>query len=244
MPPHPSPLLTDRMQAQIDAWRTNDDTRAIFLDCYRLMTANMLIALDQDEFSDQAWVGTLLHRFADYYFDALDAYERDDPATPPIWRMTHQIARSNGALVLQHLMLGVNAHINYDLVLTLADLLEPEWAALDAEQRRQRYADHSHVNLVIARTIDTVQDQVITRLTPAFFVVDRLLGRVDEWSTARLINVWRDTVWHRAVEILDSPGVSARAAIRHHVEEVTLRRAHTILQPASIPALRALLVPP
>jgi hypothetical protein len=235
--------LTNRMQTQIDQWHADGDSRAIFLDCYRLMTANMLIALEQDEFTDPVWVHSLLHRFADYYFDALDAYERDDPAMPQVWRMTHQIARSNGALVLQHLMLGVNAHINYDLVLTLADLLEPEWATLDGEKRRQRYADHSHVNLVIARTIDTVQDQVITRLTPAFFVVDRLLGRVDEWATARLISVWRDTVWHRAVEVLDAPGVSARAAVRHHVEEVTLRRAHTILQPVNLPALRTLFGP-
>ena len=245
---HPTPpesrrpsLLTNRMQAQVDSWHTANDTRAIFLNCYMLMTRNVLLAVDNGEFADPVWVTRLLHRFADYYFEALDAFERADPATPPVWRLTHELARQPNVLVLQHLMLGVNAHINYDLVLTLAEILAPEWADLNPDQRHLRYADHTHVNNVIARTIDTVQDQVITRLTPAFFLVDKLLGRADEWATARLIATWRDDVWHSAVRLLDCCADSERADVRLGVEAATLRRADAILAPINVTALRTLL---
>ena len=36
----------------------------------------MLVALEQGSFEDVEWVDRLLHRFADYYFDALSCYER------------------------------------------------------------------------------------------------------------------------------------------------------------------------
>jgi len=45
------------------------------------------------------------------------------------------------ALTVQNLILGVNAHINYDLVLATADMLEPEWSQLDEERRQARHDD-------------------------------------------------------------------------------------------------------
>lgn len=235
--------IVERMQQQVATWSAAGDRRAVFLDCYRLMTANMVAALARGDFADSVWVDRLLHRFAGYYFDALLAYERDDPATPPIWRMAHQAAQQPRVLILQHLMLGVNAHINYDLTFTVVKLLQPEWETLDPAQQQQRFADYSLVNQIIAQTIDTVQDEVITRLTPAFFLVDTLLGRVDEWATVRLLTAWRDVVWSNALELLACRDHTSHAAVCHTVESVALRRAHAILNPTNLAALRALITP-
>ncbi len=73
----------------------------------------------------------LLHRFADYYFDALDAYDADPARTPAVWRVAHEATRAPRTSAVQHLLLGLNAPINYGLVRTLVDVLEPEWARLD-----------------------------------------------------------------------------------------------------------------
>ena len=51
--------------------------------------------------------------------------------------------------VLQNLLLGINAHINYDLVLTIYDMPAPEWERLTEEQRRRRFQDHCTVNVII-----------------------------------------------------------------------------------------------
>jgi hypothetical protein len=232
--------VTERMQLMVDRWQTTADARAIFLNCYLLMTRNMIKAVEAGEFYDATWVSELLHRFAEFYFDALVLYEQDPDAAPSVWRITHQAAAQHELLTIQNLMLGVNAHINYDLVLAVVEMLEHEWPTLTPNQRHQRYADHRHVNEVIARTINSVQDEVICRLAPAFYLIDRASGPLDEWLTERLICQWRDTVWHYAERFLNCETADERETLRLEVEQSTLQCANTILLTENIPLLRSL----
>lgn len=217
-----------RMAAQVATWQAHGDRRAIFLDCYLRMTRQMLVALDTGEFADPAWVTHLLDRFADYYFDALTAYEQG-AAAPAVWQVAHDAARRPETLTLQNLLLGVNAHINYDLVLVVAELLQPEWPQLTATQQHQRYADYTHVNVIIARTIDAVQDEIIEPGAPVLRIVDLLLGRLDEWATVRVLTGWREEVWQHAVAMLETTDAASRAELRNAVETTTLRRAAWVL---------------
>ena len=217
------------MAGRVHQWQACGDRRAIFLDCYLRMTRNMLAALADGEFCDGAWVDRLLCRFADYYFDALAAYERSDPATPPVWQIAHEAAATPGTMTLQNLLLGVNAHINYDLVLTLVEMLAPEWETLTEAERHARYSDYTYVNAVIARTVDVVQDEIVERATPALRLVDDLLGPVDEWVTEKVIVDWREEVWRHATAMLDISDLDARERQRQAVEAATLRRAELML---------------
>jgi hypothetical protein len=193
------------------------------------MTGNTLRALDEGQFHDPQWVSRLLHLFADYYFLALDAYEQNDARTPAVWRMAFDAAAQQQTQVLQDLLLGINAHINYDLVLTLVDMLEPEWAALSPDQRRQRYEDHSHVNTIIAATVDSVQDQVVTPDSRWLGVVDWVLGPLDEHMAARLIRGWREEVWQQAVQMLATADPDERADLRRLLADQSLERSQQIL---------------
>jgi hypothetical protein len=148
------------MQELVQTWEAASDRRAIFLNCYLLMTRNMLTAVDADEFIDRDWVYALLHRFADCYFGALEAYEQGNAGTPAVWQTAHDATREPQTHILQNMLLGINAHINYDLVLTLVDMLEPGWAQLSSLQRARRYTDHCRVNAVIGRTVDVVQERL------------------------------------------------------------------------------------
>ena len=78
--------ILDRMLGMVEAWDDARDRRSIFLRCYSLMTGNMLSSIERGEFHDNDWVRELLHHFAEYYFRALDAYERGDPGGPAGWR--------------------------------------------------------------------------------------------------------------------------------------------------------------
>ena len=188
-----------------------------------MMTRNMLSAIGQREFRDALWVDRLLRRFADYYFVALDAYELEPASAPAVWQLAHNTTRNPSAPPLQQLLLGVNAHINYDLVLTLVDLLAPEWEALSDGQRADRYADHCHVNDIIGRTIDAVQAQVLEPATPLLDIVDKIMGPLDEWLISRLIGSWRETVWQNATRLLETQEPSEQARLIHQVEEDTLK---------------------
>lgn len=211
-----------RMQALINRWQETDDARAIFLSTYRLMTHNMLAAIERQEFHDPDWVDRLLHRFADYYFSALQAYEQDRSAAPAVWQIAHDSCQVGKFFPLQQLLLGVNAHINYDLVLTLADMLAPEWQSLSGEQVELRRADHRKVNEIIARSIDAVQDQVLEPRQPGLSWVDDLLGGLDEHIIARLISRWRETVWENTARLLAASQPAQQAEIILQVEQQAL----------------------
>lgn len=213
------------MQTQIEHWEDQQDPRAIFLNCYQLMTANMLAAVERAEFEDNLWVEHLLHRFADYYFEALAAFEQQPASAPRIWSLTHERTIQAKILPIQMLLLGVNAHINYDLVLTLFELLQPEWPVLSSDQRQGRYRDHCQVNVIIGQTIDIVQDQVLEPAMPAMDLLDRWMGGLDERLISGLITRWRGTVWQHAEKMLDCEAAGTRQRLVLEVEEQVLRLA-------------------
>jgi Family of unknown function (DUF5995) len=212
-----APILV-RMQLQVQQWEDARDNRALFLRCYSLMTGNMLSALTRSEFDDHDWVNTLLHHFAGYYFTALDAYERDPVSAPAVWQQAFGAARDSAINPLQKVLLGINAHINYDLVLALADVLEPDWTAQPEPQRAIRYADHCRVNAVIGSTIDAVQSQILADSMQGMALLDRLLGPIDELIISRLIVHWRETVWKNATQLLSSVDGHERAQLIARVE--------------------------
>jgi len=218
------------MDGMIEHWAQSADRRSIFLNCYKLMTLSMLRAIEAGEFRDPQWVAALLERFADYYFIATQAYEEDNPGTPLIWRIAHDAARNPGTMVLQNVLLGINAHINYDLVLTLVDVLEPEKSQLDSLRRELRYKDHVYVNRVIALTVNRVQDEVLEPQAPYLDLVDKLLGPLDEWTISRLIAGWRDNVWEHALQVVDADSPARRQAVIQQVETSALYWANRILQ--------------
>jgi hypothetical protein len=233
--------VMQRMQAIIDGWEAASDRRAIFLGCYALMTRNMLTAITQGEFEDNAWVSTLLHHFADYYFNALQAYEAFPEKTPLVWRYAFDAASQPNIHVLRNLVLGVNAHINFDLVFALSDVLQSEWAAMTLEQRQSRYRDHCLVNKIIIDTIDSVQDQIVDRYDARMEVVDKILGPLDEWMTAWMIRDWREQVWLNAVQLVEALDEAERNTMMAAVEKHSLNRAYAILGEEGLTGLKDLI---
>jgi hypothetical protein len=219
-----------QMTMLVEQWETVHDRRAIFLGCYRLMTRNMLDAIEAGRFHDGDWVSRLLERFAGYYFAALQCFEQDRPNTPPVWKLAFDAAGDEDVATLQHLLLGVNAHINFDLVFSLYDLLQAEWAELTQEQREQRHADHTRVNHIIGETTDMVQDHIIERFSPWANLLDKLLGPVDEWLTSQLLTSWREEVWDNAVRYLELIDAGTRAELRRQIEQSALERGSVMLK--------------
>ena len=218
----------DRMQRLLDAWEVADDGRAVFLDCYLTMTRAVHAELGVGFFDDDAWVRSLLERFADYYFASIDGGPEviDIPAP---WVLAHAAAVGHDAAPIQLLLAGVNAHINYDLVLTLVDVLDEEWRRLGDEDRARRRADYDRINDVIEATADAVQDDVLERRTGWLDLIDRGLGGWDEFLAVRLLTSWRSNVWREAVAMLDLDDPVARETRRDRLSRQCTRRASWLL---------------
>ncbi|MBX3314075.1 MAG: hypothetical protein KF906_07125 [Actinobacteria bacterium] len=197
-----------RMEGLLGQWEEHEDRRAVFLDCYARMTRAMCASLDDETFDDPAWVSELLDRFAVHYFDAVERWDAGGDDVPTPWGIAFEAAAAGDRSVLQLLLVGVNAHINYDLVLTLVELLDPVWGELDAELLASRRRDYDRVNDVIAATADEVQDMVVERHAPRLDIVDTMFGRADEWMAVRLLSSWREDVWRHASSLLDGDAAS------------------------------------
>ena len=217
--------LIQQMQIQVQAWKADGDDRAIFLECYMMMTENMLTTVAEGGFEDGPWVADLTHGFAAYYFNALKHYEDHD--SPPVWTFAFDVADSKQAHVLQNLLLGVNAHICYDLIFALVDCVQDEWDTLNDDEREARRRDFYYVNDVIGATLDAVQDQVVEANNRLMQIVDDVFGRLDEWMIHSLICRWRDQVWQQAMAyLLASP--EERPALKQTYTQQAEQRARSI----------------
>lgn len=223
-----SPILEKMVNLSFH-WESSGDQRFAFLKCYGMMTANMLIAVDQDQFVDADWVRVLLEHFAEYYFQALDAYQQFQGSSPRVWQVAFNAASQPDLQLVQHLLLGVNAHINYDLVFAVVDLLSPEWYRLSSEERATRYQDYCLVNEIIHRTIDAVQDDILERNNVILRLLDTAMVKVDEWMIGQLVDNWRDRVWAQAIELIDCKDEKTFIGLQNKVEARALRLANWIM---------------
>ncbi len=224
----PNSGVVDRMPSTLAEWEECRDGRCVFLRCYALMTGNMLAALDTGRFQDPEWVRELIYGFAGYYFRALDLYERGSDDTPAVWKRAHDLARSSTTTVMEDLLLGINAHVNHDLPLALADSLAAQWDDLLPDQRQARFDDHAEVNRVISETTDTVQTEVAQRYGRLLGVLDLAGGPFDEWQTGRYITAWRTDVWDLMLRLLEAKTPTELQLVREDIAALALARGELI----------------
>lgn len=208
-------MALERMESLAAAWYATGDRRALFADTYARMTRAMQTAVEARQFADNEWVQRLLDRFADYYFDAVDAHAGPPGSgvvCPRVWREAFDACARPDVNELQAILLGINAHINHDLALALADVLD-DWPNLDQRTRAVRLADHQHVNTIIEGTVDEVQAEVLARVAPAIGLLDSMLGRMDEWLFARLAAQYRECVWKDTERLLAAPTPEERLVL-------------------------------
>jgi hypothetical protein len=175
------------------AFEARGDRRAVFLSVYSRVTAAVADRIRRGEFADPAWVSDYLVVFANRYREAVYDYEAGAiDRLADAWRVAFDAAARGDSLVLQDVALGVNAHINYDLALTLA-------AVGVGPNRAERYTDHSAVTDVIRAVLDEAQDALAARDAPGVGRLDDSLGSFDEWLCVFTVDECRDSAWRTAL---------------------------------------------
>lgn len=189
----------------LDAFEARGDRRAVFLSIYAEMTGEVLERVKQDGFDDSEWVREYLVAFANRYRRAVYEYERGElESVADPWQIAFDAAERGDSLILQDAMLGVNAHINYDLAHAIRDVsVQPD--------RETKYEDHSTVTDVIAAVVDDAQELLVEYGADGVEAVDASLGRLDEAFTVLTIDECRDSAWRTAI------GLDSRFSVRRRV---------------------------
>jgi len=215
------------MDVGISYFHERDDHRATFLAAYRVITEEMRIAIRHTRvFNDPAWMNCVVGTFATLYFRSLRTFNTP-PSTERAWKIAHAMALAKRSSVLQDVMLGVNAHIKYDLPFALETNLHEVPNAHDLAVRRR---DHERANRVLNRSIALLQD-VIPRTYGGSLHVFKYRGLCLDTPIASLVGIYnRGRVWRDAVALLEAPDAPRRAACIGQINAAAAHTARIILR--------------
>lgn len=186
-----SPLddILVRMDRNIDRCVRERSRLGYFAVLYRGVTARVRDAIIAGSFDDPHRMERLVVVFANRYLDALDHYWAGG-TLPRCWRVAFQSGGMRQPIVLQHLLLGMNAHINLDLAIAAAQVApRGELSALER--------DFERITNLLNDMIDAVQDR-LEQISPWMTVIDIAGGRTDERVVGFAIGEARALAWQAA----------------------------------------------
>lgn len=146
-----------------------------FAALYKRMTVAVQTGITQQVFEDGERMNRLDVVFAQRYLDAYNAYNSGQPCSKA-WKCTFDCCKDDSLTVIQHLILGVNTHINLDLAIAAAEVSKN--SAIGALQN-----DFNKINDVIASLVDDVQECLCQVWLPM-----RVLGRIAAGRQEAVLN--------------------------------------------------------
>jgi hypothetical protein len=226
--------VIERMTALAGELRGDDDARLAFHNTYLRTTQAVAQALRDGAFADPEWVDRWDVAFAQLYLDALDADRRGEPVPEP-WAVAFGAAAAQPDLpAVRHVLLGMNAHINYDLPQALlAVISDAEFS--DPGVRARREADHRRIDEVLAIRVGA-EDAELQQLDPATTWQDRVLQPANRVATRRFLRESRAKVWANALDLSKAraAGPDTYAARLAELEKLSGARVADLERPGPV----------
>lgn len=233
--PSPVEAVIDALTTLTDRFTEAGDARRWFAGTYLRTTVAVRDEIARGGFEDPAWVERWDLAFALLYADAVDDWDRTGTAPGP-WRIAFEAAADPTVPPLRHVLLGLNAHINFDLapsllaVVTSDDFDDP---ALIASRRR----DCRHIDDVLAARVPD-EDRELARTEPpgSRTTLDRLLTPFNRMGTTRFLAESRRKVWRNA-ELLDQArrqGHAAQEARMGELARLSAARVADLRRPGQV----------
>ena len=207
-----------------------DDAGGFFAAMYARVTDRVQGAIADGRFGDGARMARFARTFADWYVGP----RHGTRALPDCWKAADDVSDDRRLLIVQHLLLGMNAHVNHDLpqvVVELAGAGQPDGAAdepsLDGSLDDLR-PDFDAINDILAAT----QPEILRDLGRVAGWTQLAVawggGRVFNFSLARA----RDQAWGSA-ERLHRAGANDRRADVAELDRLVTVLAHLITRPSA-----------
>lgn len=230
----PSPLRLDRLEEprniddvlhnidQIIDWSINAESHiGYFAVLYRRVTLAIKEAIKEDKFSNGPRIEQLDVAFARRYFNALNAYFYPDEyqgLTLP-WKVAFVGDHDDQAIIVQHMLAGLNAHITFDLGLALL--------AIAPNSPDPLKKDYKRVNRLLCSQIPGIL-KVVQQLSPELRWIRWLMP--DEVGVLkRALTKLRSGAWLFAVYVSMYPQKKIEKTL--HQEAWTAALSSWYLQP-------------
>lgn len=216
--------VLDSLDRVLERTQARGSRLGYFAAIYRTVTATVKDGIANDFFDDGERMERLDVAFANRYLDALDAYEHGLSPTRS-WRVACEGATRWRPIVLQHLLAGINAHINLDLGIAAAEIAP-------AEQLPGLRRDFDRINQILSDVQRQVSDR-IGEISPGMGLIDALAGRSDEMVVRFSIEVARTKAWRFATELAPVPAEQRAGPIGARDAQIA-RVGRLILEPGPL----------
>lgn len=185
----------------IEAARDENSADAYFALLYSWETRDIADAANAGVFDAPDELRRMIVTFANRYFAARAQYRANQPMSRA-WALAFRAARSTSALVVQHILLAMNAHVNVDLGIAAAETGLP-------------WGDYARVDAILGRGVGRIQG-ALNRTTPVLRGLDLIGGEFDEMFTIYSLKAARRQAFSlaqrlRAALPQDRPSIVAEA---------------------------------
>ncbi|MGH9801814.1 MAG: DUF5995 family protein [Blastocatellia bacterium] len=200
-----------RLTEIIDDSRRRPSRLGYFAALYRKVTINVREGIANHAFQDGERMARLDVNFANRYLAAYDQHRQGKQPTVA-WQVSFEAAEQWRPLILQHLLVGINAHINLDLGIAAQQ-------TCPGDQLPPLQSDFEMINTILASLVQPVQDE-IGEVSPWI----RFLEKIDPSADDAVINfsmrVARDSAWKFALRLNALDAKERDGAIQRRDHEI------------------------
>lgn len=216
--------IVERLDVIVADARARRHRYGFFAAMYRQTTSTVRAEVEAGRFDDDARMARFVAMFAERYLTAVRTWESGQQPTRS-WRAAFRATERRDAIILQHLLLGMNAHINLDLAIVAA-------AICPGDSIVELKADFGRINDVLQGLMDPVQ-QTVARFSPLLHILWDLGGDVDDEVLNFSIRVARRDAWQQAVTLAHLDAAQLVPAIDSLDRKVAVL-ARLVAQPGGI----------
>jgi uncharacterized protein DUF5995 len=227
--------LIARMVALLEPLEREADPRRFFLATYLRTTEAVKAELAGGGFVDGEWTERWDIAFADLYLEALEHWNRGDRPPAP-WVVAFTAAEGERLPPLRHVLLGMNAHVNYDLPQSLLAVISDQQFDDPAVVAR-RGADHRHIDDILVERVAQEDRELAKVEQPGDrTLLDRLLTPFNRAGTKRFLKEARRKVWSNAKALSRArrQGPAALAGKLEELEALSAARVQDLKAPGQV----------
>ncbi|CAM1346196.1 DUF5995 family protein [Tenacibaculum crassostreae] len=205
----------------------NKSPLGYFAALYQKVTIKVKEGIQNNYFDDNQRMEKLDVIFAKRYIDAYYGYKNNTPISSS-WKKAFSISNNYWYIVLQHLLVGMNAHINLDLGIAAA--------VVSKEQNIQNlHNDFNKINEILSSLVNEVEDD-LSKVYPFLKKILKLTRKVDDFLIDFSMELARNGAWSFAVELANTSESNYEKFIEKR-DKIITEKADLIISPGLIPQL-------
>lgn len=184
----------------------------LFAILYREVTVKVKEGIRDGSFQNGERMEKLDVIFANRYLKAYYQYQAKEKPSE-CWGFAFEQAEKFWPIVLQHLLLGINAHVNLDLGIASAQVST-------VEDIGDLKSDFDQINAILSNLVGGVEKCLI-KIWPTLTLILKLTGKIDNFFIDFSMQTARDGAWKFANEFVAVPENQIEACIQLRDQRIT-----------------------